>query len=198
MTFTDSSVVLSRNLLWLMESQPVWKLLKSGTAGHPITALNAAASISSMMWCRQARYRRPLSNFCSKRMQAPARCPVFDDVVSKHMALTRSATLQSCNRVYTSAAVFSPVPLVSFGMPSSLFTPLPDTRTGSRSTCSFPVRSCKSFPSQWTTLYLYRKVFLDRGSKIGSTSLSLESDGGSVDSYFCSATVEAQGCFSKD
>src|SRR6218665_347432 len=104
-----------------------------------------------MVWCRQARYRRSLSNFCSKRMQAPARCPVFDDVVSKHMALTRSATLQSCNRVYTSAAVFSPVPLVSFGMPSSLFTPLPDTRTGSRSTCSFPVRSCKSFPSQWTT-----------------------------------------------
>src|SRR6218665_922704 len=89
MTFLDSSVVLSRNLLWLMESQPVWNLLKSGTAGHPITTLNAAASISSMMWCRQARYRRSLFNFCSKRMHAPARCPVFDDVVSKHMALTR-------------------------------------------------------------------------------------------------------------
>src|SRR6218665_1329877 len=79
--------------------------------------------LSSMMWCRQARYRRSLSNFLSKRMQAPARCPVFDDVVSKHMALTLYATLQSCNRVYTAAAVFSPVPLVSFGTPSSLFTP---------------------------------------------------------------------------
>src|SRR6218665_3242767 len=45
---------------------------------------------------------------------------------------------------------------------------------------------------------LYRKVFLDRGSKIGSTPLSLASGGGSVDSYFCSATVEAQSCFSKD
>src|SRR6218665_2204615 len=69
------------------------------------------------------RYRRSLSNFCSKRMQAPARCPVFDDVVSKHMALTRSSTLQSCNRVYTAAAVSSPVPFVSFDTPSSLFTP---------------------------------------------------------------------------
>src|SRR6218665_1082282 len=110
MTFTDSSVVLSQNQPWLMESQPVWNLLKSGTAGHPHHSFECC---SSMMWCRQARYRRSLSNFCSKRMQAPAWCPVFDDVVSKHMALTRSATLQPCNRVYTAAAVFSPVPLVS-------------------------------------------------------------------------------------
>src|SRR6218665_1034513 len=119
MTFTDSSVVLSQNLLWLMESLPVWNLLKSGTAGHPPSQL----CISSMMWCQQARYRRSLSNFCSKRMQVPAQCPVFDDVVSKHMALTWSATLQSCNRVYTAAAVFSLVPLESFGTPSSLLTP---------------------------------------------------------------------------
>src|SRR6218665_2997766 len=124
MTFTDSSVVLSRNLLWIVESQSVWNLLKSGTAGHsPHHSFECCSSISSMMCCRQARYRRSLSNFCSKRMQAPARCPVFDDVVSKHMTLTQSATLQSCNRVYTAAAVFSPVPLVSFGTPSSLFTP---------------------------------------------------------------------------
>src|SRR6218665_1674448 len=150
MTFTDSSVVLSRNLLWLMESRPVWTLLKSGTAGHLHHSFECCSKYtSSMMWCRQVRYRRSLSDFCSKRMQAPARCSVFDDVVSKHMALTRSATLQSCNRVYTAAAVFSP--LVSFGTPSSLFTPRPNTRTGSWSTCSFPVRSCKSFPSQWTT-----------------------------------------------
>src|SRR6218665_2076421 len=179
MTFTDSSVVLSQNQPWLMESQPVWSLLRSRTAGHPITALNAAASISSMKWCRQARYRMSLSNFCSKRMQAPARCPVFDNQVSKNMALTRSAMLQSCSRVYTAAAVFSPVPLVSFGTPSSLFTSWPDTRTVSRSTCSFPVRSCKSFrPSGLQAKRnLYRKGFLHRGSKIGSTSLSLASDG---------------------
>src|SRR6218665_2828806 len=127
MIFTDSSVVLSRKLLWLMEPKPVWNLLRHGTADPEvtlITALNAAASISSMLWCRQAcRYRRSLSNLCCKRMRAPARCPVFGDVVSKHMALTQSATLQSFNRVYTAAAVFSPVPLVSFGTPSILFTP---------------------------------------------------------------------------
>src|SRR6218665_2909631 len=177
MTFLDSSVVLSRNLLWLMESQPVWNLLKSGTAGHPITTLNAAASISSMMWCRQARYRRSLFNFCSKRMQSPARCPVFDDVVSKHMALTRSATLQSCNRAYTAAAVFSPVPLVSFGTPSSLFTPcpIPGQAAGPRVPSQLgPVRAFRPSGVQ-AERNLYRKVFLDGGSKIGSTSLSIAS-----------------------
>jgi len=80
----------------------------------------------------------------------------------------------------------------------SLHDPIPGQASGTRVPSQLgPVRTFRPSGLQ-AERNLYRKVFLDRGSKIGSTSLSLASDGGSVDSYFCSATVEAQGCFSKD
>src|SRR6218665_3072187 len=93
--------------------------------------------------------------------------------------------MQSCNRVYTAAAVFSPVSLVSFGTHAcSLHVPIPGQAAGPRVPSQLgPVRAFHPSGLQ-AERNLYHKVFLDRGSKIGSTSLSLASD---VDSDFCKA-----------
>jgi hypothetical protein len=83
-------------------------------------------------------------------LQAPFAKPVFDAVVSKLRATTRSATSQSSRASTTASAMARPVPLGSLGTARSLATPSPDTSTGNRSTFGPPSATGTICPSQWT------------------------------------------------
>ena len=103
------------------------------------------------MWCRHARKRRFLSRAWDRSSQAPCRIPAFEAVVSNERAWTRHLISQSSRQSSTAWACVWPDPESILGTARSFSTPSPDTRTGKRSTVSFPVRSSIIFPSQWTT-----------------------------------------------
>ena len=149
---TERSVDAGLNLSRSIICQCPWNRLTmsiSGPVDTPINDLsNAAPTTSSLTWWRHAMCWRSFPNFCSIREQTPDRGPVFEAVVSKHKAANWSVMPHSSKLCTTASAWASYVPLDSFGTPRSCTTPAPEMRTGSLLTCSLPLRSAISFPSQ--------------------------------------------------
>ena len=131
-----------------MYSQCFWNHLKIWKPGPEV--VNTQARTSSSIWCQQAKYSRLWPNFASSNGHMPLMWPVLMEVVSKHSALIRCCTPQSSNNWLTAVAWASPVQEINFCTPRIWFVSNPDTITGKQSTNSFPVRSFKCFPSQWT------------------------------------------------
>ena len=106
--------------------------------------------MSSILWCRHAKERSSPS-FCSRIMHALIFFPVFwSSCVKTHSNyLVYNAPVYQSSSIYCGSLCFcSSWWKLSC---SHQLSPFPDTSTGSRSTFSFPVVSCRSFPSQWTT-----------------------------------------------
>ena len=112
------------------------------------------------MWCRQAIYSRLWLMAVSRWLQTPT-LPVFEAVVSKHMAITNALHCHNFKRSRTATAAACPDLETNSGTPRSLVFPSTreEIRTGNLSTLpmSTPVMSGSSLESQCMTDFQARK-----------------------------------------
>ena len=151
---TYTSVDTSSNLSLSINSQCFWNHLQRGTSGPddvPMQAAKTASMINSSMWRRHAKNNSYFLRDCSILMHVPFKRPVFELVVSQHIACTYESICQSFNASTTTLAWEIPVPAVSLATVKSWEISLPDTRTGRRFSFCLPVNFGINFPSQWTT-----------------------------------------------